>query len=73
MTIYDLLRRFMPGPQWQDYEVAEAIELIAELERLNVFGTTASAVTEQHKHLPELLRLPGGQSVTRCRLCGKDL
>jgi hypothetical protein len=87
VNVYDLLRRLMPGPAWQDYEVAEALELIAELERANVFGTTARALTEQHEHDWQELRFPGGSSynwqtrnytyapdtiVMRCKICGKD-
>jgi len=80
VTIYDLLRRLMPGPAWQDYEVREALDLIAELERLNVFGTTARIVTEQHEHDWDTFYPPDTGlwernppvAVTRCKICGKD-
>jgi hypothetical protein len=72
MTIYDLLRRLLPGPSWQDYEVAEATRLIGELEQLNVFGTAAGTVMEQHEHELQPIHLPGSDAVARCRICGKD-
>lgn len=66
MNIYDVLRKLIEARPWQDYERAEALDIIKECEHLGVFGTTARNVTEQHEH--DWYPVPYTRR-KRCRVC----
>lgn len=41
MTIYDVIRRMVEARPFQPHEQAEALDLLDDMEKMNVWGTTA--------------------------------
>ena len=87
MNIYDVLRRLVEARAFQDHERTEALELLTDLERLNVLGTTAKSTDVGHEHEWIPWRAPrgaewnwrGGDFVPapvtpwhRCQVCGLE-
>jgi hypothetical protein len=68
MTIYDVLRRIIEARPFADHERIEALRLLDELEKLNVFGTLAGQLKEGHEH--QWVNL--SSSWRRCRLCSLE-
>lgn len=68
MTIYDVFRRIIEGRPFQDHERLEALTLLDELEKLNVFGTVAKQVKEGHDH--QWVKLSSAWQ--RCQICSLE-
>lgn len=70
MDIYDILRRLVEARPFQQHEQQESIEVIEELRKLNVFGTMAKQVREDHEHQWVPMNYPYGNSRhQRCLIC----
>lgn len=68
MSIYDVLRRIIEGRPFQEHEKREALVLLGDLEKLNVFGTVAKQTTEGHTH--QWVNL--SSSWRRCQVCSLE-
>lgn len=68
MTIYDVLVRLVEARPFQDFERAEALELLKDAERLNVFGTLAKQMNEGHEH--DWLKLSANWR--KCKVCSLE-
>lgn len=74
MTIYDVLRKIISGEQWADFQRAEALRLIDDLERLAVLGYVAGTTSEGHAHQWISLTTGPGRAgmlgkTRRCSIC----
>lgn len=68
MDIYDVLRKLVEARGFQAHEQAEAIDIIEDCRRLNVFGTLSKSIIEEHEH--DWIPWPTGR--LRCQVCGEE-
>lgn len=68
MDIYDVLRKLVEARGFQQYEQAEALTVIEDCRRLNVFGTTAKQARQDHEHD----WIQWGPARWRCSICGQE-
>ena len=71
VNIYDVLRRMIEARPFQDYERAEALKILDELQGANAFGTVARLTDEGHEHdwYDVNRNSYTGKALRRCRVC----
>ena len=70
MTIYDILDKLIRGEAIHGYEQVAALEVIADLRRLNAFGTaTGQTSAGEHRCVPYDIR----KTVTNCTICDRRM
>lgn len=70
VTFYELLRKLIEARPWSDQDRGDALTLIADMERLNVFGTLAGTMREQDHACQGGPWFPESRS---CQVCGKPV
>lgn len=68
MDFYDFLRRLAEARPFQAYEQREAIEIIEEYRQLNIFGSLARQIREEHAHD----WVPQRTGRVRCSICTEE-